>query len=157
MSGTVEPKLQPTFEPTAIPANEDMPVTKDIYEQLAYFRYQLRKFLHFSETAAREQGITPQTHQLMLSVKGYPGRDYATISELAERLQITHHACVGLVNRSEKQGYVYRTPNPSDGRSIYVHLTEEGAAILERLSQLHWKELNRIGIGGFPQRIDMDD
>ncbi|WP_274364724.1 MarR family winged helix-turn-helix transcriptional regulator [Paenibacillus thermotolerans] len=111
---------------TNVNTNERM--TKDIYEKLARFRYELRKFLHFSETAARDQGITPQCHQLLLSIQGYPGRDYATISEIAERLQITKHACVGLVNRTEKQGYVRRTPNPDDKRSNYVHLTEAGGS-----------------------------
>lgn len=124
-------------------------VTKEIYEQLAQFRYQLRKFLHFSETAAREQGITPQSHQLLLAIKGYPGRDYANVTEIAERLQITHHACVGLINRTEKQGWIYRKPNPDDRRSIFIHLTDSGLDILERLSEIHWNELQRIGLGGF--------
>lgn len=133
-----------------MPHQEKLP--KEVYEQLAMFRYQLRKFLHFSETAARSQGLTPKSHQLMLSVKGYPGRDFATITELAERLQITHHACVGLVNRTEKLGYVVKKPNPDDKRSVHVFVTDKGMEILEKLSEQHWNELHRIGISRFANR-----
>jgi DNA-binding MarR family transcriptional regulator len=113
---------------------------------LADFRYQIRTFLHFSETAARREGITPQCHQLLLAVMGFPGRDYATPTELAERLQLTPHACVGLINRSVQQKLVRREPNPNDGRSILVHLTEQGMEVLERLTLIHDEELKRIGL-----------
>ncbi|KIL40990.1 MarR family transcriptional regulator [Gordoniibacillus kamchatkensis] len=119
---------------------------KAVYEQLADFRYRLRKFIHFSEQAARRNGLTPQSHQLLLAIMGYPGRDYVTPTELAERLQLTHHACVGLIDRCERQGLVERKPNPEDGRSIYIHLSPEGRRLLETLSEIHWEELNRIGL-----------
>lgn len=122
------------------------PLSKDIYEYLAEFRYRLRKFLHFSETAARNEGLTPQQHQLLLAVKGFPGKDNVTPRELAERLQITHHACVGLIDRCEQLGLVIRKPNPEDGRSVLVEVTTEGLAILERLSEIHWEEITRIGL-----------
>jgi DNA-binding MarR family transcriptional regulator len=118
---------------------------KTVYEQLADFRYQLRRFIHFSEQAARQNGLTPQSHQLLLAIMGYPGRDYVTPTELAERLQLTHHACVGLISRCEQQGFVERRPNPEDGRSIYIHLTIEGRRVLETLSEIHLEELDRIG------------
>ncbi len=121
------------------------PLPKEVYETLSEFRYQLRKFLHFSETAARNEGLTPQQHQLMLAVKGYPGRDTVTPRELAERLQITHHACVGLIDRCEQLGLVIRKANPSDGRSVLVEVTTEGLQILERLSEMHLEEIKRIG------------
>ncbi|WP_134699556.1 MarR family winged helix-turn-helix transcriptional regulator [Ammoniphilus sp. YIM 78166] len=121
------------------------PLPKEVYETLSEFRYQLRKFLHFSETAARNEGLTPQQHQLMLAVKGYPGRDSVTPRELAERLQITHHACVGLIDRCEQLGLVIRKANPSDGRSVLVEVTTEGLQILERLSEIHLEEIKRIG------------
>lgn len=121
------------------------PLSKDVYEYLADFRYRLRKFLHFSETAARSQGLTPQQHQLLLAVKGYPGRDYVTPRELAERLQITHHACVGLIDRCEQLDLVVRRPNPEDGRSVLIEVTQEGLKILETLSEIHLEEIKRIG------------
>lgn len=119
---------------------------KTTFDRLAEIRYQLRRFIHFSEKAARSAGITPQQHQLLLAIKGYPGREHATPAELAERLQIRHNACVGLVNRSEQCGLVHRSPHPGDHRSVFVRLTAQGEHILERLSHTHLEELRRIGI-----------
>src|SRR6202044_268812 len=91
--------------PTAVarvgimPENASSPVTKADFEMLASFRYELRRFLHFSEGAAREAGLTPGQHQALLAVKGFPGKDRITIGELAERLQVAHHSAVGLVDR----------------------------------------------------------
>ncbi|MBT2703032.1 MarR family transcriptional regulator [Chryseobacterium sp. ISL-80] len=121
-------------------------LSKDVYEYLAEFRYQLRKFQKFSETAAQDMGITAQQHQLMLAIKGYPDRDYATPRELAERLQITHHSCVGLIDRCEEAGLVSRRKNPEDGRSVFVEVTEKGIGILEGLSEIHLEEIKRIGL-----------
>jgi DNA-binding MarR family transcriptional regulator len=120
-------------------------LNKEIYEQLADFRYQLRKFMKFSEKAAKKVGITPNQHQLLLAVKGFPGRDYVTTSELAERLQITHHACVGLIDRCEQVGLVSRRQNPEDGRSVLIEVTSKGIEILENLSEIHLEEIRRIG------------
>ena len=91
-------------------------LSKSEYEQLAEFRYRIRKFLRFSESAVRQLEVTPQQYLLLLAIKGYPGRDYATPGELAERLQITHHACVELINRCEEFELVTRRANPDDGR-----------------------------------------
>lgn len=121
------------------------PLSKDVYEFLADFRYRIRKFLRFSESAARSQGLTPKQHQLLLSVKGYPGRDYVTPSELAERLQITHHACVGLIDRCEQLSLVTRRPNPEDGRSVLIEVTDKGLDVLRTLSEIHLEEIKRIG------------
>ncbi|CAM4094579.1 Transcriptional regulator [Mesobacillus thioparans] len=121
-------------------------LSKEVYEYLAEFRYQLRKFQKFSETAAQDMGITGQQHQLMLAIKGYPDRDYATPRELAERLQITHHSCVGLIDRCEEAGLVSRRKNPEDGRSVFVEVTEKGVGILEGLSAIHLEEIKRIGL-----------
>src|SRR3979490_1435689 len=73
-------------------------VSKKEYEMLASFRYALRQFLHFSEQAAIAAGITPQQHQALLAIKGYPGRDCILVRELAERLQIRHHSAVELID-----------------------------------------------------------
>ncbi|WP_214626560.1 MarR family winged helix-turn-helix transcriptional regulator [Paenibacillus agaridevorans] len=119
-------------------------LSKSLYEQLADFRYKLRIFVHFSENAAREVGLTPQQHQLILAIQGYPGRDYATISEVAEKLQITHHACVGLVTRCEKSDLVKRRPNPEDARSVHIALTDKGIELLALLSSVHLMQLQNL-------------
>ena len=75
------------------------PITKSQYENLAAFRFALRKFLRFSEDAAGAAGLTPQQHQALLAIKGFPGRDHVTVGELAERLQIKPHSAVGLIDR----------------------------------------------------------
>ncbi|MGO4111573.1 MarR family winged helix-turn-helix transcriptional regulator [Paenibacillus sp. YAF4_2] len=121
-------------------------LTKSVYEQLASFRYKLRVFMHFSENAAKEEGLTPQQHQLMLVIQGYPGRDYATISEVAEKLHITHHACVGLVSRCEKSDLIKRRPNPDDARSVLIALTDKGIELLHRISDVHLRELQNLQI-----------
>ena len=91
-------------------------ITKAHYETLAELRYALRQFLRFSENAAQAAGVTPQQHQAMLTIKGFPGRDHITIGELAERLQILHHSAVGLANRLAVERYVRRVSSRKDRR-----------------------------------------
>ena len=119
---------------------------KSVYEQLALFRYSIRKFIRFSEEAARAKGLTPQYHQLMLAIMGFPDRDYATPKELAERLQITRHACLELINRCEELKLVERFPNLEDKRSIFIQLTALGFGLLEELSEIHMDEITRAGL-----------
>jgi len=128
----------------AIPA-APLPEKGDkVYEELARFRYALRKFLRFSETAAREFGVTPQQHQLMLGVAGFTGRGAATVSELAEFLQERNHSVVGLVERAEHSGLVQSAENPADRRVVVVTLTRRGREILAELSRLHRDEVSRM-------------
>lgn len=125
-----------------VPAKKQF--TKADYEMLAEFRYSLRQFLRFSENAAKEAGLTPQQHQALLAIKGFPGRDFVTVGELAERLQIRHHSAVGLADRLAKENLVVRTRNPKDHRQVYLQLTRVGESILEKLSSTHRTELRRI-------------
>ena len=118
-------------------------ITKLEYENLAAFRYSLRKFQHFSEEAARSAGLTPQQHQALLSIKGSPGRDKITVKELAEQMQIRHHSAVGLVDRLAVQDLIAREHSHADRREVNLMLTEKGLAILERLSTIHKEELRR--------------
>ena len=120
-------------------------ITKAHYETLAEFRYALRKFLHFSEAAAQAVGVTPQQHQAMLAIKGFPGRDEVTIGELAERLQIKHHSAVGLADRLVAEDYVRRVANRKDRRQVCLALTAHGESVLEKLSAAHREQLHRIG------------
>lgn len=119
-------------------------VDSRVIEELAKFRYGIRQFLRFSENAARDTGVTPQQHQLMLGVAGFTGRGWANISELAEFLQERHNAVVELVNRASRAGLVRREISASDRRVVRVELTARGRSILTRLSALHRKELERI-------------
>lgn len=120
------------------------PLNKAEFEALSRFRYGLRRFLRFSEDAARSSGLTPQQYQLLLTIKGFPGREWATVGEAAERLQIRHNSAVGLVDRCERLGFVRRESIPDDRRVIAIHLTEKGEQILDRLASLHRRELDRL-------------
>jgi len=117
------------------------PLSKHDFETLADFRYQLRKFVRFSEQAARRRGINPLQYQLLLQVKGYPGRDWATVGELAERLQAKHHGVVALISRCEKQGYVMRRRSSEDRRRIEIRLLRKAEKVLDELARLHRAEL----------------
>ena len=115
------------------------------YETLAAFRYALRRFIHFSETAAQQAGVTPQQHQALLAIKGFPGRDCVTVGELAERLQLRHHSAVGLIDRLVAEKLVLRTPSNEDRRRVLIQLTSRGEKTLEMLSAMHQEQLRRIG------------
>lgn len=123
-------------------ASGGLPVTKRQYEALAGFRYRLRRYLRYSEQITRKHGMTPLQYQLMLQIKGYPGREWATVSELAERLQAAHHGVVSLITRCEKARLVERRTSEADRRIVQVRLTAKGERALERLAALHRDELN---------------
>ncbi len=111
------------------------------YQSLAEFRYQIRRFLRFSEDAARAARLEPQQHQLLLAVKGMPNGRPARISDLAERLQIQHHSTVELVDRLAARGLIYRTLGEDDRREVYVQLLPRGESILRALTLHHKNEL----------------
>jgi DNA-binding MarR family transcriptional regulator len=112
----------------------------DVIRALAQFRYALRRFLRFSENAARQCGVTPQQHQLILGVAGFTGRSSATVSELAEFLQERPHSVAGLVERAVQNGLVRRVPDKADRRVVNILLTTHGKDILSQLSRLHQQE-----------------
>lgn len=116
-------------------------MTKREYEALSDFRYQLRRFLRFSESATRKKGITHLQYLLLLHLKGHQGREWATVGELAERLQAHHHGVVALVSRCEKLELVRREPGRHDRREVEVHLTPKGEKLVETLARLHRDEL----------------
>lgn len=120
------------------------PMTQRQYRALADFRYELRRFLRYSEQITRRHGVTPLQYQLLLQVKGYPGQEQATIGELAERLQAKHHGAVALVSRCEEAGLVARRTSVIDRRAVHVELTTKGERLLERLARLHRNELVAI-------------
>ncbi|MBV8822192.1 MAG: MarR family transcriptional regulator [Ktedonobacteraceae bacterium] len=115
------------------------------YRALAEFRYQIRRYMRFSEQMARAAGLEPQQHQLLLAVKGLPEGRKATIGELAERLQLQHHSTVELVDRLTERALVARERDHEDQRRVIIHLTTEGQDILQRLANIALTELRSTG------------
>ena len=120
------------------------PLKKSQYVALSDFRYQLRRFLAFSEAAAKSAGVTPLQYLLMLHVRGFPGRDWASVAELAERLQLQHHGVVALITRCEAAGLVRRQRSSADGRVVEIHLQPLGLKLLEQLAAQHQAELRSL-------------
>lgn len=112
---------------------------------MAEFRYQLRRFLRFSEVAARAAGLEPQQYLLLLALRGLPAGVRPTIGTLAERLQLRHHSTVGLVDRLERQGLVARARDARDRRQILVHVTPRGERVLRLLARHHRDALSVVG------------
>lgn len=132
-------------------------LSKREFETLSHFRYQLRRFLRFSEEATHRHGVTHLQYLLLLHIRGYRGREWATIGELAERLQAHHHGVVSLVSRCEKLGLTYREQGKTDRREVEVHLTPKGEKIVEKLARLHRDELlNLQGIFQVPGAQDLN-
>jgi DNA-binding MarR family transcriptional regulator len=122
-------------------------ISKSHYELLAEFRHTLRRFQRFSQEAARSAGLTPQQHQALLAIKGFPGRDYVSVGELAERMQLRHHSAVGLIDRLARRKLVRRSVSSVDRRRVEVRLSASGETMIERLSAAHLMELRQLGPG----------
>jgi DNA-binding MarR family transcriptional regulator len=127
-------------------------IAPNVVRDLAWFRYELRRFLRFSEKAARSEGVTPQQHQLMLGIAGYTDASKATISELAEFLQEHHNSVVELVGRAVRGGLVRKEHDRRDRRYVFVSLTHRGEVVLSRLAKLHKKEVERLRAGLMTER-----
>jgi DNA-binding MarR family transcriptional regulator len=113
-------------------------------EALSEFRFRLRSFLRFSEDAARDAGITVLQYQVLLHTQGFPGREWASVGEIAERLQAQPHGVVALVSRCEEAGLVKRKPSTVDRRLVEVHLLPKGRRMLAQLAQQHALELSHL-------------
>lgn len=118
--------------------------TQADYEALAEFRYLIRRFLAFSQDAARAAGLTPRQHQALLAIKGFPGGRIATVGDLAEQLSIRHHSAVELVDRLVEAGLVQRIHDADDQRRVLLSLTTRAEEDLASLSAVHLDELSRI-------------
>jgi DNA-binding MarR family transcriptional regulator len=115
------------------------------YRALAEFRYQLRRFLRFSEQAARAAGLEPQHHQLLMAIKGLPMGKKPTIGVIAERMQLEHHSTVELIDRLEERGLVRRYRDKLDRRQVLVRVTPAAVEILAELSVQHLAHLGSVG------------
>ncbi|WP_076864572.1 MarR family winged helix-turn-helix transcriptional regulator [Bradyrhizobium mercantei] len=114
------------------------------YEALSQFRYLIRRFLEFSQDAAKAEGLTPRQHQALLAIRGYPGGGPVAVGDLAERLRLRHHTTVELVDRLSEAGLVERVLDPVDQRRVLLKLTRLAADRLAELSAVHLDELSRI-------------
>ena len=119
-------------------------LTSEDYENLLAFRIGLRRFLRWSEAQAREVGLTPAQHQLLLAIKGHPGADPPTVGDLAEYLLLRPHSTVELIDRAEAAGLVERWGDDGDGRITRVRLTADDPGRLDRLAAAHLDELRRL-------------
>ena len=119
---------------------------KQRFEPLSDFRFRLRSLLRFSEDAARAEGITVLQYQLMLHTQGFPDRDWATIGEIAERLQAQPHGVVALVSRCEEAGLVKRKTSKVDRRQVEVHLLAAGRRKLATLATQHADQLDALAL-----------
>ena len=128
-------------------------LTAGDYQALADFRYQIRRFMRFSEQAARRAGLEPTQHQLLLAVKAHPGEPH--VGDLAESLQLRHHSVVGLIDRLAEAGMVRRNRSTRDRRQVCVRLTRRGESVLARLSVEHRADLETRGkvLAGALQKI----
>lgn len=117
------------------------PVSQPDYQAMAEFRYQIRRFLRFSEAAAREAGLEPQQYLMLLALKGLPAGTRGRIGEVAERLQIQHHSTVELVDRLEKRGMIKRRRSEQDRREVLLELSPRGDKVLRDLALYHREEL----------------
>ncbi len=131
-------------------------LSKSDFETLSNFRYQLRHFLRFGEELTHEFGITNLQYLLLLHVKGYPGREWATIGELAERLQAQHNGVVALASRCENLGLIYRERGTADRREVQIRLTGAGDSLVRKVASLYREELIQLGgVFKIPGREDL--
>lgn len=135
---------------TDLSASEESPTTfpstlsQDDYQRLSHVRYQLRRFMRLSEDICRTGGLTSLQYQLLLHVKGMHGKTWASVGELAEKLQAKHHGVVALLDRCEKLGLIERCVNQADRRQVEIHLLPRGEQLVERLAVLHQPELRLL-------------
>jgi DNA-binding MarR family transcriptional regulator len=120
------------------------PLSDADYQAIAAFRAAIRRFLRFSEEAARAIGLTPQQHQALLAIRGYPGPGLPAVRDLAGALQLRHHSVVGLVDRLEESGLVRRVPSTVDSRVVHLAITDEGERMLAELTGAHIQEQERF-------------
>lgn len=114
------------------------------YRVLSEFRHALAGFLQFSQQTTHAAGLTPAQYQMLLHLQAFPDRDWATISELAERMQASHPATAALVKRAQNGGLVTKQRGREDGRCVEIHATSHGRRMVARVAGSHADELARL-------------
>jgi DNA-binding MarR family transcriptional regulator len=139
--------------PTPPSADTHGRFSDDDYRTILRFRTRIREFLAWSATQAREAGLTPAQHQLLLAVRGHDHQDGPSVGDIAHYLQLRHHSAVELIDRAVVAGLVTRRVVDEDRRVVRIGLTPVGAEILERLTEIHVVELNALAMGDLLPRI----
>jgi DNA-binding MarR family transcriptional regulator len=135
-------------------------ITTEDYRALAELRYRIRHFLHEGDGVARAAGLEPQQYVLLLTIRGLPEGEQATIRTLAKRLALKHHSVVELADRLEARGFVHRNRGRNDRRRVFVSLLPRGERILEEVARRRLGELRSYGrdlasaIGKLLQRVN---
>lgn len=145
--------MVPVTQPQALAVSRKAPATEtkgtglsvEQFQRLAEFRFQLRRFLHFSHLAAESAGVRHQQYQLLQCVYGMPGELDPTIANVAARMLLKHNSAVELVDRTIEQGLLRRCPDPTDHRRILLRVTPLGERILASLADYHLQELEQAG------------
>jgi DNA-binding MarR family transcriptional regulator len=119
-------------------------LTDQDFRRLLAFRVELRRFQRWSEDQARAAGLTHVQHQLLVAIKGHPGRAAPTVGDLAEYMLLRPHSAVELVDRAEAARLVEREPDTNDGRLVRVRLTPEGDKIVRTLTRAHLQRLHAL-------------
>ena len=119
-------------------------VSKAQFTALSDFRCHLARFLRFSEGAARAAGIMPAQYLLLLHIRGFADREFATVGELAERLQSSPHGTTALINRCARLKLVSKRRSGNDARCVEIHLTSHGMRLVEQIAKRHRDELRTL-------------
>jgi DNA-binding MarR family transcriptional regulator len=114
------------------------------YRAIAAFRYELRRFLSFSEAEAASAGLPAQQHQALLSIAGHAGPKPPTVGVLADQLLVAPHTAAELVSRMVEGGLITKTTSPQDRRRMELALTPKAEALLRRLTAVHLEELRTL-------------
>lgn len=118
--------------------------TREDFEHLLAFRASLRRFQHWSESQAREAGVTHVQHQLLVAVKGHPDDLPPSVGDIADYLLLRHHSAVELIDRAEAAGLVVRRTDPEDARVARIELTRKGDTLVTQLTQAHLAKLHDL-------------
>ncbi|MGE5337940.1 MAG: MarR family transcriptional regulator [Gemmatimonadota bacterium] len=129
---------------STLPSGTRNSLGKPDFERLSHFRHRLRRFLRVSEVLCKGHGLTSLQYQLLLHVMGFPERTWATVGELAERLQAQHHGVVALIDRCEELGLLQRRTGRNDQRTVEIHLLPKGEKLLARIAAEHQGELKLL-------------
>lgn len=136
-----------TKQVSAKTVHRPSPLSTEEYARLAAFRLSVRAFLHFSEQAAAEVGLTGQHYQALLALRARAPEQPLTINDLAQQLFLKHNSTVALVDRLEAEGLVVREPSSTDRRKVELHITARGSRVIGKLAERHRSKLQGIGPG----------
>jgi DNA-binding MarR family transcriptional regulator len=132
------------------PRREGRVLSEADLRALADWRYALRRFLSASEKIARSEGVSPAQYQLLLFVASTGEGRSPAIGDLAERMQVEHQSAVGLIDRTEKAGFVRRRRDPANRRRVLIEMTPRGARLLKRLAHRHFAAIEALGDAFLP-------